>query len=55
VLEPATIVPSASWIGLFLIGPRMPSRRRRGSVQLSPPSVDAVTMPHQVEGLGPTL
>ena len=55
VLLPATSVPSASRTGLFLIGPRMPSGRRRASLQVRPLSRDVRTMPHQVCGLGPTL
>ena len=39
-----------------LTGPRIPSGKRRGVDQVFPSSsVEVVTMPHQVAGLGPTL
>src|SRR5687768_15888396 len=49
------MVPSASCTGLFLIGPRMPSGRRRAALQVRPPSVLVRTSPHHVCGEGPTL
>src|SRR5579871_4634192 len=55
VLDGQSSSPLASWIGLFLIGPRMPSDRRRGGDQVLPPSSEVVIMPHQPPGLGPTL
>ena len=55
LLEGLSQEPSASSIGLFLIGPRMPSGRRRGSDQVVPPSSEAMTSPHQRLGLRPTL
>src|SRR6267143_4799247 len=55
VLLPATIVPSESCTGLFLIGPRMPSGRRRASLHVRPLSRDVRAIPHQPWGLGPTL
>ena len=54
-LDPATMVPSASCKGLFLMGPRMPSGRRRGVLHVRPSSADVITMPHHSRGLGPTL
>ena len=48
----AMSVPSASWTGLFLIGPRMPSGRRRASHHVCPPSRDVRTIPHHVSGSG---
>src|SRR6185369_8020654 len=55
VLVGATMVPSASCTGLFLIGPRMPSGRRRASLHVRPPSLLARTSPHHSSGDGPTL
>ena len=42
-------------MGLFLIGPRMPSGSRRGADQVAPPSLDVINMPHHFSGVGPTL
>src|SRR5258706_16252937 len=47
--------PLASWTGLFLIGPRMPSGRRRAVLHVWPPSADVLISPHHFCGLGPTL
>src|SRR5438874_9988571 len=55
VLLGATSVPSESRTGLFLIGPSIPSGRRRASLHVRPLSPDVRTMPHQARGLGPTL
>src|SRR2546427_12029972 len=55
VLLGLIIVPSESRTGLFLIGPRMPSGRRRASDHVRPWSREVRTMPHQRCGLGPTL
>src|SRR5687767_1060094 len=55
VLVGETMVPSASCTGLFLIGPRMPSGRRRASLHVRPPSVLVRSIPHQASGDGPTL
>ena len=55
MLEPASRLPSARVIGLFLIGPRMPSGSRRGSLQVRPSAADSMTIPHHSGGLGPTL
>src|SRR6476646_1028258 len=55
VLDGARMVPSASCTGLFLIGPRMPSGRRRPSLHVRPPSMLVRTIPHHASGLGPTL
>src|ERR1043166_8372852 len=55
VLLPLTMRPLGSRTGLFLMGPRIPSGRRVGAVQDRPPSCDAIHMPHQRAGLGPTL
>lgn len=55
VLVPETMSPFASWTGLFLIGPKIPSGNRRASDQILPSSFEVLTMPHQVLGLGPTL
>src|SRR5262245_37449871 len=55
VLLPAMSVPSESRTGLFLIGPRIPSGRRRASLHVRPLSREVRTMPHHVCGLGPTL
>src|SRR5687767_7489648 len=55
VLVGATMVPSESCTGLFLIGPRMPSGRRRASLHVRPPSVLVRSIPHQASGDGPTL
>src|SRR6476660_9699929 len=55
VLEPATIVPSASCSGLSLTGPIKRSPSLRGGFQDSPPSADVVAMPHHCDGAGPTL
>src|SRR4029450_11668885 len=55
VLLPAITVPSASRTGLFLMGPRMPSGRRRASLHVFPASCDVRIIPHHVCGLGPTL
>src|SRR5437868_3596075 len=52
VLLPASRVPSASRTGLFLIGPRMPSGRRRASLHVRPLSREVRAIPHQVWGLG---
>src|SRR5436190_20873608 len=54
VLLPATRLPSESCTGLFLIGPRMPSGRRRASLHVRPPSRDVRPIPNQPQGLGPT-
>src|SRR6266849_2960486 len=55
VLLGATSVPSESCTSLFLIGPSMPSGRRRASLQVFPLSRELRTIPHQLWGLGPTL
>ena len=55
VLVPARMSPFFSCTGLFLIGPRMPSGRRRAADQVVPPSVEVLNSPHQRCGLGPTL
>src|SRR5262249_27140584 len=55
VLLPATIVTSLRRTGLFLIGPRMPSGRRRTLVHVRPLSGDVRLRPHHVCGLRPTL
>src|SRR4051812_16380912 len=55
VLDPATMVPSASCTGLFLIGPRMPLGRRRALLQLRPSSALVRISPHHSSGDGPTL
>src|SRR5215217_3725450 len=55
VLVGATMVPSASCTGLFLIGPRMPSGRRRASLQVRPPSPLVRSIPHHSSGDGPAL
>src|SRR5258708_6639780 len=55
VLLDATIAPSGSRTGLFLIGPRMPSGSRLASLHVFPPSRDVRSMPHHSRGLGPTL
>ncbi len=47
--------PSVSCTGLFLIGPRMPSGKRRAAPQVRPLSCEVRSMPHQVPGEGPTL
>src|SRR5947199_75095 len=55
VLLGATSVPSESWTGLFLIGPRIPSGSRRASLHARPLSPEVRTVPHHPRGLGPTL
>src|SRR5260221_12672851 len=55
VLLGATIIPSRSRTGLFLMGPRMPSGKRRTPAHVRPRSRDVRTMPHHVWGLGPTF
>src|SRR5438874_54348 len=55
VLDGQRMVPSANSTGLFLIGPRKPSGRRRASLQVLPSSVLVRNMPHQDLGSGPTL
>src|SRR2546426_10358395 len=55
VLLGATSVPSESCTGLFLMGPRTPSGKRRASAQVRPLSREVWTIPHQLSGLGPTL
>src|SRR5882762_8899142 len=55
VLLELTSVSSESRTGLFLIGPRMPSGRRRASDHVRAWSCEVRTMPHQRCGLGPTL
>src|SRR6266852_1103131 len=55
VLLGLTIAPSVRRTGLFLIGPRVPSGKRRTPVHVRPPSRDVRTMPHQLWGLVPTL
>src|SRR5882672_6623088 len=55
VLLEATSVPSESCTGLFLMGPSIPSGKRRASVQVRPLSREVRTIPHQLSGLGPTL
>src|SRR5262249_42566335 len=47
--------PPGNCTGLVLIGPRVPSGRRRASDQVLPPSSEVFSMPHQERGLGPTL
>src|SRR6266849_2674261 len=54
VLLGAMSVPSESCTSLFLMGPSMPSGKRRASVQVSPLSREVRTIPHQLWGLGPT-
>src|SRR5688572_22781056 len=49
------IVPSASRTGLFLIGPRIPSGKRRASPHVRPSSFDVRIIPHHARGFGPTL
>src|SRR5262245_10044208 len=55
VLDGHSSSPPSSSIGLFLMGPRTPFGSRRASLQVFPPSVEVLSMPHQAEGLGPTL
>src|SRR6266498_1046469 len=45
VLEGQSNVPSRSAMGLFLIGPKMLSGRRRGAPQVLPPSAEVMSMP----------
>src|SRR6266536_1655609 len=47
--------PSERRTGLFLMGPSMPSGKRRASVHVRPLSREALTIPHHLWGLGPTL
>ena len=46
VLDGESHPPSVSTTGLFLIGPRMPSGKRSGFVQVLPASEDDIVMPH---------
>ncbi len=55
VLEALSQTPSANSNGLFFTGPRMPSGKRRGALQVAPSSADTTTIPHQRLGDGPTL
>jgi hypothetical protein len=55
VLDGDSHAPSLRTTGLFLIGPRTPSGRRRASLQVRPPSAELFTMPHHLLGDGPTL
>src|SRR5262245_9157860 len=55
VLDGLRIAPSSSRTGLFLIGPRIPSGSRRGSLHVRPPSRDVRAIPHHPLGRGPTL
>src|SRR5207247_5597068 len=55
VLLGATIVSSESRTGLFLMGPRKPSGRRRALVHVCPLSPEVRTLPHTPRGLGPAL
>ncbi len=55
VLDGQSKSPLLKRIGLFLMGPQIPSGKRYLSVQLLPLSVDEVTSPHQSEQFGPTL
>src|SRR6476646_9021546 len=55
VLDGATMVPSASCTGLFLIGPSMPWGSRRAALQVRPLSVLVRSSPHHSSGDGPTL
>src|ERR1043166_8833286 len=55
VLLPLTMTPFERITGLFLTGPRIPSGRRAARLQVVPPSREALVMPHQRAGLGPTF
>src|SRR6266567_1017611 len=55
VLAPQSKEPSARETGLFRTGPTWSSGKRRSVDQVCPSSVEAISMPHQVSGLGPTL
>ena len=48
--EPQIIRPSVSSIGLFLIGPRIPTGRGSAAVQVRPASVDRFRNPDHVSG-----
>ena len=54
-LEGQSSVPSASRTGLARIGPRIPSGRRWAFDHVFPPSPDFISIPHQRDGVGPTL
>src|SRR5260221_10418469 len=55
VLEGARMVIAASWTGLFLIGPNIPSGRRTGADQVLPSSTEVDNIPHHCCTVGPTL
>src|SRR5215510_4864272 len=55
VLDGQRSSPSPSSTGLFLIGPAIPSGKRRGLLQVFPPSSEVISIPHHSLGLGPTL
>ena len=54
-LEGSKRFPLSNKTGLFFIGPKKPSGNFSGSDHESPPSLERINMPHQVDGLGPTL
>jgi hypothetical protein len=55
VLEPASMTPGRSSIGLARIGPSTPAGSTMGADHVRPASADVRARPHQRDGLGPTL